>query len=266
MKNNIEYYQHFVNSHTHGKFKTLRVKYGWEGEGKFWALNNMIADSENCKLDLSKTYLKSSIAIDLNFTIDQFDEFISYLYNECKLINIRKGILTTGITQENLERVMADRQRARKRVSGEKEKSSGEKLSYSAEQNKKEKKIKLNKIKIKEEDQQQLNNILTQWNVFAHLNHLPLCMKLTSDRINTLLQRMKEPEFKFEDILNKIKISNWLMSKIPKLNLDFIINNDSNYIKILEGKFINEEKQTSTGSGKRRAGQSLQFIRAANDN
>ncbi len=34
MKNNLEYYQHFTDSHNHPKFKMLCVKYGWEGEGK----------------------------------------------------------------------------------------------------------------------------------------------------------------------------------------------------------------------------------------
>ena len=32
MKNNLEYYQHFTDSHNHPKFKMFRVKYGWAGD------------------------------------------------------------------------------------------------------------------------------------------------------------------------------------------------------------------------------------------
>ena len=54
MKKNIEYYRHFSGADQHPKFEMLRAKYGWSGDGKFWALNNRIALASNCILDLSK--------------------------------------------------------------------------------------------------------------------------------------------------------------------------------------------------------------------
>ena len=111
MKNNILFYQHYVNSSDHPKFKTLRVKYGWAGEGKFWALNNKIADAENCELNLSKKYNKASIANDLNFSIEEFDGFLEYLEEDCDLIIRENNHITTKMLRENLEKVMKERKR-----------------------------------------------------------------------------------------------------------------------------------------------------------
>ena len=111
MKNNITYYIHYADSDTHPKFKMLRVKYGWAGEGKFWALNNKIAEAENCELNLAKKYNKASIANDLNFTLEQFDEFLEYLEKDCDLIVKKNNYITTEIVREILIKVMKDRKR-----------------------------------------------------------------------------------------------------------------------------------------------------------
>lgn len=101
MKNNIEYYQHFTGSHSHPKFKMLRVEYGWEGEGKFWALNNMIGDSKDCKLDLSRKFIVADIVDLFGMDKTKFNEFITYLVEECELL-IREGnFITTETVQEN---------------------------------------------------------------------------------------------------------------------------------------------------------------------
>src|SRR4030067_2085558 len=110
MKNNLDYYQHYSNSHQHPKFKMLRVKYGWAGEGRFWALNNMIAEAENCMLDLNKEYNKASIAVDLGLSIDELNEFLQYLLEKCNLIISDAGIITTGIVRENLTHTNLDRE------------------------------------------------------------------------------------------------------------------------------------------------------------
>lgn len=111
MKNNITYYSHNVNSDDHPKFKMLRVKYGWAGEGKFWALNNRIAQAENCELNLTKKYNKASLATDLSFTLEEFDVFLEYLENDCDLIVRENNHITTEIVREVLLRVMKERKR-----------------------------------------------------------------------------------------------------------------------------------------------------------
>ena len=111
MKNNIEYYRHSVVSDQHPKFKMLRNKYGWEGEGKFWALNNRIAQAENCCLNITKKYNKASIATDLGFKIEEFDDYITFLIVDCELINETEEGLTTDTIQENFLNVSEKRMR-----------------------------------------------------------------------------------------------------------------------------------------------------------
>ena len=132
MKQNIEFYPHYATSDQHAKFKMLRVQFGWEGEGRFWALNNRIALSEGCCLDISKKYNKAALASDLNFTLDEFDKFIIFLKDDCELIEeCENGVITTDIIQEIFAKVMQERDKARerhRRTSGEKLKTSGEKI------------------------------------------------------------------------------------------------------------------------------------------
>jgi hypothetical protein len=113
MKKNINYYQHFADSHNHWKFKLLRSKLGWSGEGRFWALNNMIASSDECTIDLNRKNLKASVMFDLGLSVDEFDEFIKILSDECELILNLDGIITTEIVRDNLREVMKERERAR---------------------------------------------------------------------------------------------------------------------------------------------------------
>jgi len=116
LKNNIEFYQHFVTSDQHPKFKMLRVKLGWAGEGRFWALNNRIGQSDNCCLDLSKKYNKASLASDLDLNLDDLDEFLDFLLDDCELIKeVEKNVITTDIIQENYDKVSSNRNRSRER-------------------------------------------------------------------------------------------------------------------------------------------------------
>lgn len=122
MKNNIEFYSHMVTADQHPKFAMLRVKYGWAGEGRFWALNNRIGQADGCMLDISKKYNKASIADGLGFNMEEFDEFIEYLADECELIIHEDGKITTEMIQEVYSKVMAEREysRNKKRDSGKK--------------------------------------------------------------------------------------------------------------------------------------------------
>ena len=117
MKNNLDYFGHDVDAHNHPKFKALRAQYGWEGYGKFWALNEKIGAAERCSLDLSRKVMRASIADDLGFSLIQFDEFIDFLADpeECGLIHKHNSIITTERTQENLTLRSKDRESARKR-------------------------------------------------------------------------------------------------------------------------------------------------------
>ncbi|HEX2868778.1 MAG TPA: Lin1244/Lin1753 domain-containing protein [Ignavibacteriales bacterium] len=133
MKNNLTYYSRMVNSHNHPKFKMLRAKYGWEGEGRFWALNDIVAEAENCMLDVSKKYTRASVANDLGLSLDQFTEFLNYLVEECELFYYDGNHITNDHLQEDLARVMVDRKEARVRKYRGKKGGSPELLESSPE-------------------------------------------------------------------------------------------------------------------------------------
>lgn len=111
MKDNITYYRHEVDSHRNRKFKALRQKYGWSGEGRFWALNNCIAVEEGCVLDLNKKFVLTDIADELGFSVEELTEFIDFLHRECELIQITDGKITTKDVQEVYQNVSKKRQR-----------------------------------------------------------------------------------------------------------------------------------------------------------
>lgn len=234
MKNNLPYYRHYNNSHQHGKFKMLRAKFGWEGEGKFWALNNMIAQSESCWLDLNKEYNKGSLCTDLNFSLDEFGAFIKYLDETCNLIMIDGGRITTEIIQEDFSRVDSDRQSAKARKQRTNEKKL-ELISKSPE-------LKKNSAEYKKYEA-----IKDRWNELAYELKLPMAMQLTNDRLLKLSNRIKEKEFSIDGIIKEIKKSNFLMGNESGrqiwLTFDWIISDNGNYIKILEGKYRNNEQR-----------------------
>lgn len=115
MTDNIRYFEHEVTSFRHGKFKMLRLKYGFEGEGRFWALNCMIGESERCWLDLSKSYNLMNTAAELGLTIDQFNEYLNYLIDECKLVIKDGDLITTDRVQQIYNRMIEARIRERNR-------------------------------------------------------------------------------------------------------------------------------------------------------
>ena len=138
MKNNLNYYTHYANSHNHWKFKLLRSKYGWAGEGRFWALNNMIADSDQCTLNLARKNIKATVANDLNFTLQELDEFITFLVQDAELIKVIGHLYYTENVRDDYQKVLKEREAARARKiksSSELLKNSSKLFSISPERN-----------------------------------------------------------------------------------------------------------------------------------
>lgn len=133
----------------------------------FWALNGMIAEAENCTLDISKKYIRASAACDLGLTVEEFDNFISFIIEDCELLFVTAGGLTNDTLQETLGSVMDERVAARDRKNG-KRKSSPELLNSSPELSQsspnsartfiesrvKESKVKESRVKEREEEAQ----------------------------------------------------------------------------------------------------------------
>ena len=120
MKDNLRYYSHRIDSHRHPKFCMLRSLYGngdtgWAAEAKFWALNNIIAESSECKLDIAKNRNKGVIARELDMALEDFNRFLTILKSEeVELITeVSPGVFTTEKVQESYEATKATRQRKR---------------------------------------------------------------------------------------------------------------------------------------------------------
>lgn len=151
MKENLEYYKHECKAHHNWKFKLLRNKFGWAGEGRFWALNGEIGDSAHCKLDMKDKNKMNTIAGEIGLTIPEFKEFLNYLIKDCRLLKREGDYITNDTLKGTLSEVMKDRESARERKlrrSQEKKESSGELFNSSGVATNKEEKSKVNQSKV----------------------------------------------------------------------------------------------------------------------
>jgi hypothetical protein len=116
LKNNLPFFSHDNDARNHPKFKALRARYGWAGYGLFWALNEMIADAEECQLDLRRPVIKAGFASDLGLSDSEFEDFVDFLADseQCGLIKYEDGIVTTDRTQKAYSLVRKKRNRAQK--------------------------------------------------------------------------------------------------------------------------------------------------------
>ena len=79
------------------------------------------------------------------------------------------------------------------------------------------------------------------WNLMAGYTGLAKVEVINSTRVKKLTTRVREPAFDFPAILNKVKDSRMLKGLDSgtgwKATFDWIIENETNYVKILEGQY-----------------------------
>jgi hypothetical protein len=114
MKDGLDYFPHKVDSRYHWKFKLLRKRYGFEGEGRFWLLNCIIAGEDNVRLNLRRKNKKIAIAEELELSVDEFNEFISFLKDEVELIKQDDDGIWTEKVEEVYSAVSKRRMRQKK--------------------------------------------------------------------------------------------------------------------------------------------------------
>jgi hypothetical protein len=81
------------------------------------------------------------------------------------------------------------------------------------------------------------------WNLSAIGNGLSQAKDITDSRKRKFKTRIKESSFDFLKILAEIRQSNYLRGHVTgwKVDFDWVFENDSNYINILEGKYRNAQ-------------------------
>jgi hypothetical protein len=80
------------------------------------------------------------------------------------------------------------------------------------------------------------------WNLFAAEKSLAQVQKVNDLRNRKFKVRLKEKSFKFCEILRKAAQSEFLMTSGKWFGFDWIIENDSNYLRVLEGNYDNKGK------------------------
>ncbi len=93
-----------------------------------------------------------------------------------------------------------------------------------------------------------LNTIVSFWNAFALEHSLSQCSKLTEKRKNRIKAKGQEFIDKFPSVLLNIKDSPFLLGQNDrgwKVSLDFILDRQDAWVKILEGGYSGKVKRSS---------------------
>jgi hypothetical protein len=96
----------------------------------------------------------------------------------------------------------------------------------------------------KKDKKEKKKDIVNLWNTFAEKNNLAKIKGITKSRSKHLDARLEEDNFEFNAILQQIEKQDFLLGKGGmnwKVNFDFIIKNDNNFIKILEGGYASKK-------------------------
>ena len=128
MKDTLPYFSHDNNARRHPKMKALIVEFGYEGYGRFWALNERIAETSGAFIDISRKVNKLDLASELGLDSEGLDKFLTFLSDpEIDLININNDKITTDRINELFTTAMDAREKARdkKQKKGKQESSDG---------------------------------------------------------------------------------------------------------------------------------------------
>ena len=101
-------FPHDSRAHKHWKFEKLRSRFGWAGEGRFWALNGIIAATDACCLDLGDVGVVAMLCHELGMEGQtDLEAFIAYLRDHCRLVRAEGQVITTGMVQDQLAKATA---------------------------------------------------------------------------------------------------------------------------------------------------------------
>jgi len=115
MKEDLPYFSHDNNASQHPKMKALIAEYGFEGYGRFWVLNEKIAQTAEAYIDISRKIYKLDLAKDLGFNSAELDKFLKFLSDpEIDLINIVDNKISTDRINELHKKIIEKRKSRRK--------------------------------------------------------------------------------------------------------------------------------------------------------
>lgn len=110
-----------------------------------------------------------------------------------------------------------------------------------------------NNTNITEQDSTQhagesVKSVVDLWNSFSQL---PKVKALTDSRKKKIKSRLSETAFDYQKAIPMILESDFLLGKTGKwkASFDWFIENDSNYLKVLEGNYANKPSQAKPSQG-----------------
>lgn len=79
------------------------------------------------------------------------------------------------------------------------------------------------------------------WNISTRSYGVASITSISESRLKKFKTRIREPDFDFLKILQEIRNSQYLQGKVTdwKVDWDWIFENDTNYLKVIEGKYRN---------------------------
>ena len=241
IRNNLEYFSHDNKMRNDRKVKALRSKFGLTGYAVYCMILECLCEAEMLilKWDEIEIELVSGDFIMVSEELIQIIDYCCHLgllnrsngYLFCKTLDTRAGQVF-GKRTNNLEglRIGNEINLAETHVSGGKSTQRKGKES-------------------KEKESKENESIMEQWNELADSLNLSKIKSLSKTRLSKLALRVKEG-FKIEEIIPAIKRQPFLAGdngKDWKISFDWIIENDTNWMKVLEGNYI---QSNNSGSNK----------------
>lgn len=277
MGKKTNYFSHDSNARNDEKILALRIKFGAEGYGIFFMLLERLREETNymCVKDynllafdlrVNSSVLKSTVE---DFGLFAFTEDGKCFYSDSfkermnlkdivsskarESVNKRWEKQNAPNNDTNVSKEYTNVLRMNNKTDTSKGKESKEEELYPTDVGEsdsisdyksveKTKKGIFDFLKTKPKD---IQPYVDFWNLFAKEKKLPEIKVINKNRKKKFNVRIREEAFDFGNILRKAGQSEFLLTG-TWFGFDWVIENDSNYLKILEGNYDNKQKNEST--------------------
>lgn len=250
----MKYIHHDTSAIDDDKLAELVIKTGYEGYGLFWATIEKLGKQEKpVKTDVLKKQLKVGKKL----------ERIWAMMEKLGLIETHDGETFNNNVMEYAGKYQTKKKQGAERIANWRAKKAPVQPATGKPQqlftppgNLLEKQYKdLAKSKanildfIKQHRPEFIEPYIDIWNLFADQNKLAKVKAATETRKRKLRVRLKDKNFNFSEILRHANNSEFLLTNGKWFGFDWIVDNDSNYLKVVEGNYqksenIKNEQQT----------------------
>lgn len=266
IRNNADYHSHKSGLRNDLEIKALRFKFGHEGYAVYNMMLEVLTDSEYFERSWTKFDIEM---LQADFMTEKLEEIIQYCVEPLKVFVIENGKIWSYSHRNSFVALLSKRKRDKSGVSVSDNPHSIVKDSIVEESKVKHSKEepngsgvlqtpsedlflrfeKLDKTKemvagfIKANKPTFPEPYVMLWNFMAQKFKLPEVKKISDSRRRKFRVRIKEEPFDFLAIVTKAVTSDFVR-KGKWFSFDWVIENDKNYLKVLEGNYDPAPKET----------------------